>query len=331
MKKILSFATAVLLSLSWVSYGNSVAADKYRYGDFEYSILEDDSVLIDGYYGDGGYVEIPDIIDGKNVTKLAYYLFKGNETITEVVLPDTLKEICPGAFSNCYNLEKVNFPESLEIIGSSAFATCHSLKEIDLSHVKKIDECSFQLCISLEEIEVGGNIKTIPDHAFHGCGEVDTLIINEGVKVVQETAALNMYDLDAVVIPASVKEIGDHAFGYFYSYSEYTANTGLKIYGYKGTAAETYAVENGFEFVEILNYGDVNGDTFIDSSDASLVLGEYAKLSTGGKRDFSDEQEILADVDKSRTVDSVDASGILSYYAYASTGGTRSSAIYFFV
>ena len=66
--------------------------------------------------------------------------------------------------------------------------------------------------------------------------------------------------------------------------------------------------------------GDINADGSVDSSDASLVLAEYAKIQTGGAGEFTDIQYKAADVNKDDTVDSSDASKILAYYAMVSTG-----------
>lgn len=71
-----------------------------------------------------------------------------------------------------------------------------------------------------------------------------------------------------------------------------------------------------------LTLGDVNGDSLVNAVDASEVLSEYARTSTGGSPLFSDAQKLCGDVDKSGALNAVDASHILSYYAYRSTGGT---------
>ncbi len=73
-----------------------------------------------------------------------------------------------------------------------------------------------------------------------------------------------------------------------------------------------------------LMLGDVNMDSSVDSSDASLVLSEYAALSTGGQSSLSDKQKKAADVNKDGFIDSSDSSRILSYYAEISTGGKPS-------
>ena len=65
--------------------------------------------------------------------------------------------------------------------------------------------------------------------------------------------------------------------------------------------------------------GDVNNDGKVDAKDASLVLVEYAKMSTGGTGDFTEVQKLAANVNSDSKIDAKDASFILTYYAMAST------------
>lgn len=81
---------------------------------------------------------------------------------------------------------------------------------------------------------------------------------------------------------------------------------------YSYTSAET----------KTLTLGDVNGDSLVNAVDASEVLSEYARTSTGGAPLFTDEQKLCGDIDKDGAINAIDASHILSYYAYRSTGGT---------
>ena|GEM_PF-3087321 len=73
--------------------------------------------------------------------------------------------------------------------------------------------------------------------------------------------------------------------------------------------------------IQVIDYllGDVNNDGFIDSSDASAILADYATVSTGGTSSFDEITAKVADVNFDQLADSSDASSILGYYAYAST------------
>lgn len=73
-----------------------------------------------------------------------------------------------------------------------------------------------------------------------------------------------------------------------------------------------------------VTYGDPNGDGKIDANDATFVLIEYAKLSTGGETDLTEEEQSAADINKDGKIDSKDSSVILGYYSYLSTGGKDS-------
>ncbi len=71
-----------------------------------------------------------------------------------------------------------------------------------------------------------------------------------------------------------------------------------------------------------LPLGDVDEDGSADSTDASLVLAEYALISTGHGGEFTERQVKIADVNYDGSIDSSDASDILSFYAFTATGGT---------
>ncbi|MBR5513048.1 MAG: hypothetical protein IKV85_03550 [Ruminococcus sp.] len=83
-------------------------------------------------------------------------------------------------------------------------------------------------------------------------------------------------------------------------------------------------IEISDEIVEVkIPLGDVDSDGSVNSADASLVLAEYAALSTNGTLTFDDKMKKAADVNKDGSIDSSDASSILAFYAYISTGGTE--------
>lgn len=68
--------------------------------------------------------------------------------------------------------------------------------------------------------------------------------------------------------------------------------------------------------------GDVDGSGAVNADDASLVLTEYAKISTTNKGTFTAAQIQAADVNGDTAVNADDASSILKYYALTSAGKT---------
>ncbi len=74
------------------------------------------------------------------------------------------------------------------------------------------------------------------------------------------------------------------------------------------------------KYIRSCNDGDVNDDGEINAVDASLMLKEYAKLSSSEQKgSFSEAQKKAADIDGNGFIDAVDASATLAYYAYVST------------
>lgn len=108
--------------------------------------------------------------------------------------------------------------------------------------------------------------------------------------------------------------------------SKYTGITagGITVKG-NDMAAEQ-VLYNAMEKVTAAEYtlGDVNNDGYVNSSDATDVLREYAALSTGEKSTLTDVQRKAADVNGDGQIDAKDATSILVFYAALSTGGNPS-------
>lgn len=67
--------------------------------------------------------------------------------------------------------------------------------------------------------------------------------------------------------------------------------------------------------------GDVNFDGEVNAVDASLILAEYARISTNQPAAFTEKQFAAGEVDGNGIIDAADASLVLVYYSYLSTGG----------
>lgn len=226
--------------------------------------------------------------------------FFGKEDITSVTLPDSVKTIDDHAFSGCLSLKKITIPDSVTKLGKGCFMSCNSLQSVILGKaVAVIPENCFHSCTSLCDITFPDNVTAVGDNAFYSCA-----------------------DISGIYIPSSVKSIGRDAIGKRYdTRSNASENiSGFQIRGEKGSAAENYASEQKISFLTGKdNRGDVNGDGKVDSVDASTVLAEYARLSSGGKGRFTEEQSRAADWNGDEKVDSVDASAILAEYARVQT------------
>lgn len=74
-----------------------------------------------------------------------------------------------------------------------------------------------------------------------------------------------------------------------------------------------------FERASEAELGDLNGDGKIDAKDASMILVEYSKASTGAESEFTESQKLAGEVNGDGKIDAKDASAVLAYYALVST------------
>ena len=118
------------------------------------------------YVGPGGEVVIPDGVAEIYATAG----FQGNDSITELTIPEGVERLQFYTFQNCRNLRRVILPSSISMIGSAAFKGCERLEEIVLpERLERIKENAFQDCISLKSIRIPENVSSIGTEAFQNC------------------------------------------------------------------------------------------------------------------------------------------------------------------
>lgn len=77
--------------------------------------------IIEKYLGTEENVVIPSTINGEIVHTIGGYAFAHNDTITSVVIPDSVTDINQCAFSYCSRLTEVHIPESIVGVGFYLF------------------------------------------------------------------------------------------------------------------------------------------------------------------------------------------------------------------
>ena len=284
------------IRVSTSSY-NSQLDEKYTKG------LKINEVLRSGFD-----VYIPDgCVSGNNnfaFVILKDGLFSMNSEITSIRLPSELMDIQKRVFYGCTSLKSIAVPAKVENIGEQAFFGCTSLETVDMGesseNLKVIPEGCFFSCTSLKKVNLPQGIETIESEAFYGCPE-----------------------LDMMEIPESVTYIGYDAIGKKYDVrSKESVNVeNFLIVGKTGSAAQTYAENNDLDFMDksFELMGDVDSDGMITAADASEVLAEYVRLSTGHSSGLKPRQRVLGDYDGDGFMTAMDASDILSEYVRLST------------
>jgi len=182
---------------------------------------------------------------GERITSIGEYAFAGVANVEKVVLPDGVLEIGESAFLGCNALTKINIPSGVTVLEHYVFMSCHSLQEIQIpSGVTKIETWAFMACRSLSRVNFSDALRSIGANAFLECSALTDVELPEGIIEIGQSAFVNTA-IGGITIPKSVTTISDRAFGY--TGSELV--DGYVIYGYKDSAAEYYANENGITFI----------------------------------------------------------------------------------
>ena len=103
---------------------------------------------------------------------------------------------------------------------------------------------------NVKKVVIPNNVKEVSPYAFLYCPTITSVTIPSNVKTIGDGAFIGSPKLKTVTIPSSVVTIGANAFGYVKNLDtqEVTRVKGFKIRCVKGSAAETYAIENGIAY-----------------------------------------------------------------------------------
>ena len=242
-----------------------------------------------GANGAPGYIRTIDFIgSGDVVFGSQAFNFTGIESLT---LPANVKfkDNAEGIFTSCLRLKTADI--YCDVV-SKMFYDCNSLETVNFKgNTTSIPYAAFRNC-NIKRLDIPASVKSIGEEAFFGSYQLEAVALRSGLSSIGAKA---FYDnnFKFVIIPASVTSIGEKAFGYI---SDSKTIDGFTIYGYRGTAAETYANENGFTFIPLDSESSVKGVTYTPSwssvNDYSIsVDGRPLKLqvieATGATRTFS--------------------------------------------
>lgn len=178
---------------------------------------EDSSVFY--YEGSEAKLTIPEdatdteLGDCYHVVEIADSAFTENETLEQLVLPETVNRIGAEAFIYCTALTQITLPEQMEQLGESAFFGCEALESILLPEgLETIETDTFGNCSSLKSIRFPGTLKQIRKEAFWYCEALETLELPEGLETIGERAFYNCSSLKTATFPGSLKEVSADIF-----------------------------------------------------------------------------------------------------------------------
>ena len=157
----------------------------YLWEDFSFELSDNETVVIKGYNGEGGKVEVPSYFDDIKVTAIGSGAFQNCTSLYEIILPSSIESIGANAFKNCENLKSLKIDRNAVIseIGKEAFYGCKKLSEIEFPYkLYKIGSGAFEECIFLRTLTLPSGIERIGTCAFAGCKNLKIVNFPDGIK-----------------------------------------------------------------------------------------------------------------------------------------------------
>ena len=171
-------------------------------------------------------IVIPSKYRGLPVTGISNKALYSQDSVTEIILPETLTSIGNGAFAGLILLTDITINNNVTSIGEGAFIYCFELTHINIpANVTSIGIGAFSFCCFLNEItvdennpayiSVDGNLyskdKTVLMQYAIGKQDREYKILDGVQRISSGAFAINI-SLASVFIPDTVKKIDNMAF-----------------------------------------------------------------------------------------------------------------------
>ncbi len=168
------------------------------------------------------------------------------------------------------------------------------------AHITTLPAYTFRGCVNLHEVALPPTLREIPQLAFFGTA-ISKINIPYACRTVASQAFLACDDLNTVIVHNPSTQFASDAFGYM------TGNS-KTAYTYPGSA-RAFLSNLGFTNYQ-LKSGDIDGDGFVTTTDARLILIDCTRRTAGLPSSLTSEQRRWADVDGNGLVEYEDAQAI---------------------
>lgn len=163
-----------------------------------------------------GALEIPETVIHNGVPlpvrQISDYAFIECYSLTELVLPDTVREV--GIYAFAYTgLRHIRLSENLDSIGHECFFKCIYLEEITLPEsLKVVPANAFDSCYALQTVKLPDNLRTLEKYAFWDCYALKEITIPAGIISIEKGTFMACKGLEQVTFLGPVTSIGESAF-----------------------------------------------------------------------------------------------------------------------
>ena len=233
--------------------------------------------------------------DGVLYTKDKKELLAITSNRTELTIPDSVTRVGSALFFDGQNIVSVTIGAQCD--WGMNLSLCNRLEQITVVDSNPYLCAKDNVLFSKDGTElivypsarpstsytVPAGTKKIGIQAFGDCQNLTSIVLPDGLTEI-DSSGIGCAYLAEITIPASVTTIGQEAVGFQYG----TKLQNLVIRGAAGSAAESYAKENGFTFVEIGATSGKCGENLTWSVDAE---GTLTISGTGAMWDYTSVSE----------------------------------------
>ena len=150
---------------------------------------------------------------GDGTPRMVPGMFMGCVALTDLALPEGLKDVSENAFVGCTSIPSFNLPNTVTNIGARAFKNLSQLTSFSFpSALESIGDEAFLGCTRISALSLPDGLENIGANAFNGCSTLTSIVMPEGLKKIGDYAFRNDNLLTQVNIPASVTSIGTAPF-----------------------------------------------------------------------------------------------------------------------
>ena len=158
------------------------------------------------------YVDLPD-----RLNSISKYMFEGCKNLKGIEGKHSqMTQILYRAFADCTSLVDIDLPSGLETLGDQAFSNTALVDTIpDISTVKNLGERIFENCKQLKSVTYNGTY--LPNYTFNGCESLETIQWGSGNANIDKVnyfgvGAFKSTKFSSFVIPKNVTTIYDETF-----------------------------------------------------------------------------------------------------------------------
>ena len=222
---------------------------------------------------------------GSNVRRIPNYTFQNCSGLTETTIPDSVVTIGQYAFSGCTGMSTLTIGKAVSSIGNNAFQNCTGLNTVNFNADSCISMCSssnssyraFAGSTNISTLNIGSNVKIIPNYAFMDCSNIVSLTIPDSVKSIGQYAFSGCTGLSTLTIGKAVSSIGNYAF---------QNDTLIATVNFNADSLLTTGVFSGRTNITTLNIGNgvksIPGSTFSGCTGLTSLTIPNSVVTIGG-------------------------------------------------